>query len=83
MDQRQKLKVHAKEAGNQIEGQKHGGQSRQRAHDVVGAVALRAEVDLHHGFCRLLQPARVVHHAINVLDNVACTGDQLVVLRLR
>ena len=38
--QRHKLKVHAEDAGDQVQRQKHSRQRSERAHDVVGAVAL-------------------------------------------
>ena len=77
------LEVHAEKAGDQVQRQKNRGQRGQGAHDVVGAVALRAEMNLHHGFGRLLEPPGVVHHALDVLDDVACPCNQLVAQRLR
>ncbi|KAF5275796.1 hypothetical protein FQA39_LY18612 [Lamprigera yunnana] len=44
------LEVHAEHAGDQVQRQEDGGQHGQRAHDVVGAVALQREVHLHGGF---------------------------------
>ena len=40
MDERNELEIHAKDARNQVQWQKDGGERRERAHDVVGAVAL-------------------------------------------
>ena len=82
VNQRQGVKVHAENAGDQVQGQKDGGQHGQRAHDLVGAVALRVEVHLHGGFGALLQPPHVVHHPLNVLQHVAAAHLQQVALAL-
>ena len=76
MQQRDELEIHAKNTGNQVQRQKHGGQHGQRAHDLVGAVALRVEVHLHRSLGALLQPAHVVDHTLNVLQHIAAAHVQ-------
>ena len=71
VDQGDEVEIHAKNACQQVQGQEHGRQRREGAHDVVGTVALHTEVHLHHGFRALLQAAHMVGHALDVLDHVA------------
>ena len=47
VDQRQAFEIHAEEARHEVEREEDGRQHGQRAHDAVGAVALRREVHLH------------------------------------
>lgn len=44
------FEVHAENAGNQSQRRKDGGNDRQRLHNLVGAMADRAEVQLHRSF---------------------------------
>ena len=80
MNQWQKFEIHPKEPGDQVQRQEDGGQHRQRAHDVVGAAALHAEVNLHRRLGTLLQAAHVVHYALNMLQHVAAAHLQQVSL---
>ena len=82
VDQRQALEVHAEEAGHQVERQEDRGQHGQRAHDVVGAVALLREVHLHRGLGRRFEAAHVREHALDVLEDVARAHAQLLALAL-
>ena len=82
MYQGQGVKVHAEEAGNQVQRQKDGGQHGERAHDLVGAAALHAEVHLHCRFRALLQAAHMVHHALNVLQHITAAHLQQIALAL-
>ena len=83
MNQRQAVKVHSKETGDQIQRQKDGGQRGQRSHDVVGSASLHAEVDLHSSLGALFQTAHMVDHALDVLQHVAATHlQQLTLARL-
>ena len=71
MHQRQHVKVHAEDGGNQVQGQEDGRQRGQHAHDVVGAVALRGKVQLDGRFGTLLHAVHVVDDALDVLQHVA------------
>ena len=54
MQQWNDFKVHAKNSGNQIQRQKNGSDRGERSHGLVGAIALRIEVNLYGSFNALL-----------------------------
>ena len=54
MHERNDIKVHAENGSDQIQGQKNGSDGRQRSHGLVGAIALRIEMNLHGSLNALL-----------------------------
>ena len=64
-------------------GKEDCGQHGQRAHDVVGAVAKRREVHLDGVFGRLLEPAHMREHTLDVFEHVARTHAQQLALAAR
>ena len=50
MHERYDIKVHAEDGRDQIQGQKNSGDGSQRSHGLVGAIALRIEMNLHGSF---------------------------------
>jgi hypothetical protein len=54
VQQRNDIKVHAKNSGNQIQGQENGGDGSERSHGLAGAIALGIEVNLDRRFDALL-----------------------------
>eukprot|EP01136_Pigoraptor_vietnamica_P008595 Opistho-1_new@44104 len=71
VDQRDEVEVHAKNAGNQVQRQEHGGERGEHPHHVVGAVGGGRKMHLDRRLQRLLQPLHVRQHALDVLDGVA------------
>ena len=67
MHERYDIKVHAEDGRDQIQGQKNSGDGSQRSHGLVGAIALRIEMNLHRRFNALFQAPHVVYHTVNVL----------------
>ena len=80
MEQGDEVEVHPKNTSHQIQRQKDSGQHRERAHDVVGAAALHAEVHLHGGLHALLQATHVVDYPLNVLQHIAAAHLQQLAL---
>ena len=50
VQQRNDIKVHAKNSGNQIQGQENGRDGSERSHGLAGAIALGIEMNLHRCF---------------------------------
>ena len=71
-------KVHAEYPGDQVQRQEDGRDGGEHQHDVVGAVALCAEVNLHGCFCRLLHALGVAQHPVDMLHHIAGAGTELV-----
>ena len=67
MHERNDIKVHAENGSDQIQGQKNGGDGRQSSHRLIGAVALRIEVNLHGSFNAVFQAPHMMDHAVDVL----------------
>jgi len=60
------IEVHAKNSGNQIQGQKDSREGCEHSHRLVRAIALRVKVNLYGCLDTLLQAPHVVHNPINV-----------------
>ena len=54
MQQRDDIKVHAKNSGNQIQRQKNSREGREHSHRFIRPIALRVKVNLHGCFDALL-----------------------------
>ena len=82
MNQRQGVEVHPEKAGNEVQWQEDGSKHRERAHDVIGATALYAEMHLHGSFGTLLEAAHVVHHTFDMFEHIAAAHLQQVAVAL-